>query len=177
MQLARFFEARSVMLVVWFLAGLGGAGLCEAQVVSSRVSTTAPGTAFLVDGIEYRQVQTFLWQAGSKHTLEAVLGQTDPTATTRYSFTSWANASGTFTANSPIVTITANPTVTDYIATIGIAYRIHCHSPGRQPTPLPEGPLALADARRLARDARLVDNGRVARDSRFPLASAGPMRR
>ena len=124
MQLARFLEMRSVMLVAWVLVGLSAAGLCEAQVVSSRVSTTAPGTAFLVDDIEYRQAQTFLWQAGSKHKLEAVLGQTDPTATTRYSFTSWANASGTFTANSPIVTITANPTVTDYIATIGIAYRI-----------------------------------------------------
>ena len=119
---------KTVGICFWILMSAGlltiTSAVAEGQVVSSRVSSTTPGTAFRVDGVEYRQAQTFLWQIGSKHVLEAIIGQTDSTATTIYTFTSWGDASGLFSATTPTVTITASATITDYIAAMGTAYRI-----------------------------------------------------
>lgn len=58
--------------------------------VSVTVNTDPPGRAFTVDGIDYTQSQTFIWEPGLPHTIATVSSQ-DGTAGTRYVWENWSD--------------------------------------------------------------------------------------
>src|SRR5579864_1375285 len=126
---------RLSLLVLLSLAGLG----LQAQTTLSTttISTVPSGARFSVDGIVYSQAATFVWPAGSKHLLVFVTdpvlpGQSGNTSVqtnsfndTQYVFTGWADNLGlTQPKADPVQTVTADPSITSFTATLSIAYRL-----------------------------------------------------
>lgn len=123
-------------LLILFLLSLGG--LClEGQTTSSiTVSTSPQGARFQVDGTTYATAATFLWPTGSTHyvvfiTDPALPGasssnvQTSLDGTTQYVLNGWEdNNSLVVPSTSPIQTITANPAITSFTATVSVSYRV-----------------------------------------------------
>ena len=117
------------------------------DVVSSfQVSTFPAGAMFTVDGTQYSSAAYFTWTAGSKHTLAFVansgpaLQLNDPQGT-KYSFTGWKDSKGQLLATNDIVqVVTADPTLTSYVALVNVLYRVQLKlqdpqsSPGSSPT-------------------------------------------
>ena len=99
------------------------AGQLNAQVVTNRVSTVPTGAVFFVDGTAYTSPQVFLWQSGTKHVLQ-INPQSDAALSTRYATEGWTDSTGTFSAPSSSVTVTANSIVTDYKAAVTVQHRI-----------------------------------------------------
>jgi len=108
----------------------------QSPSISQITITTSPtGARFLVDGTLYNNAAQFLWPTGSSHTLQFLLdvgtnGQVTNTQTAfdgslQYTFSGWADNAGLLQPKgSPIQVITANPSVTSYIATLLVGYRI-----------------------------------------------------
>ena len=117
------------------------------DVVSSfQVSTFPSGAMFTVDGTPYSSAAYFTWTAGSKHTLAFVANSgpaiqlNDPQGT-KYSFSGWKDSKGQLLATNDIVqVVTADPTITSYVASVNVLYRVQLKlqdplsSPGSPPT-------------------------------------------
>jgi len=105
---------------------LGGLPLA-AQTTSSSlttITTSVPGMTFSVDGTVYRTSAAFVWPTGSKHILDIPAGDdlvVNPG--TKSVFTGWTTTSGTFSTSSQTVTITADPSITGYIAQFATSSR------------------------------------------------------
>jgi uncharacterized protein (TIGR03437 family) len=124
-------------LLLLFLLSLGG--LCvEGQTTSSiTISTNPQGARFQVDGTTYASAVTFLWPQGSTHYVVFITDpplpgaassnvQTSLDGTTQYVLTGWEdNNQLVVPATSPIQTITANPAVTSFTATVNLNYRVN----------------------------------------------------
>jgi uncharacterized protein (TIGR03437 family) len=103
------------------------------QFTSGQVSiSTAPAVArFAVDGTVYLGAASFVWPIGSKHTLQFFVdsGQTYQTSTdqtAQYSFGGWKDNAGLLTlGNNPIQTVTADPRITSFTATLTIGYLVN----------------------------------------------------
>ncbi len=113
------------------LAVSAGALIAQTPVVSGiQVGTSPQGPAFSVDGTQYTTTQSFTWPQGSKHQI-SFLGNISPTlwsnqdGSIQYSFSGWS-ANGTALGGSadPNQTVTADPTVTSYIAAVTVNYRV-----------------------------------------------------
>lgn len=123
-----------------FLAFFSLTGLClQAQSTLSNVtiSTIPAGARFTVDAQTYMGPATFVWPAGSKHTLIFIIDPADPTQATppkvqtslqfdrQYTFTGWQDNASLITPSSdPIQIITADPHVTSITAKLTVAYKI-----------------------------------------------------
>ncbi len=86
--------------------------LCgQEKIVGTRVYTNPPGTRVWVDEQEYSSAGSFMWPAGSKHTLRVQPVQDGATPGTRYVFKSWADSSGQMDFPSPTLGFTADPAI------------------------------------------------------------------
>ncbi|MDX2180614.1 MAG: hypothetical protein SFV18_13540 [Bryobacteraceae bacterium] len=88
---------------------------------SVRIQANVPGAPFLVDGVTYTAPVSFLWVQGSKHTLAAVPPALEFRNPVEYVFQTWADSTGLWNANSPQVTVTAHPLLTQYT----VAYLVY----------------------------------------------------
>jgi uncharacterized protein (TIGR03437 family) len=107
------------LAVISLLTGL--APLDRAQSVT-RVYTDPDGVFYQVDGQFFNHATSFVWPAGSKHTLSITPVQTDVTGTTQWSFTNWNSGSTVFTQN-PLV-ITADPSMSEFHALLTVNYAL-----------------------------------------------------
>src|SRR5690348_13216862 len=115
------FYAVSALLVSLALAG----SISAATTVSStRVFTNPDGASFYVDGQLFTGSATFLWPAGSKHTLNILAVQQDPMAKRRYNFTGWTDSTGLLSVSTAQIVITADPAITFYQAAVTMQYAV-----------------------------------------------------
>jgi len=95
------------------------------------ISTVPPVARFAVDGTIYTGAASFFWPAGSKHTLQFLtdFGQTyqsSPDQTAEYSFDGWVDNAGLLSlGNNPVQTVTADPRITSFMATLTVAYLVN----------------------------------------------------
>lgn len=111
---------------VLFLVSFFSLTVCltaQEQLVATRVFTEPTGARFFVDGVPYLSAQTFMWTAGSKHTLSVEREQYQFPGT-RTKFQGWADTTGRFSSSNDTVSILADPTVTAYRATMSTEYRL-----------------------------------------------------
>jgi uncharacterized protein (TIGR03437 family) len=118
------FVSRSLFLflTVAILAALAPIGY--AQVSSfTQVSTNPPGLAYSIDGEVFVQNSSFNWPAGSKHTLFAPPVLFAANGNVQYAFQGWTWPGGTIPGGNSIL-ITADPSISSYVATYGTAYSL-----------------------------------------------------
>jgi uncharacterized protein (TIGR03437 family) len=109
-----------------------------AQNTSILIGTnpsTSNGPAFIVDGTAYVHNQVFVWPVGSKHIVQfpfsldfngdALPYQSQLNDTIRFTFGGWVPSNGGFVgANNPAVTLTADPSMTSFLATVTEVIRV-----------------------------------------------------
>ena len=140
-------DLRSVIFLTLMLAPFGGAlhGQNTPTIGSVQVYSSPSGARFLVDGTLYYGAQTFLWPAGSKHTIQfppsylpdGTLARYQESAdgNTQYGFSKWALSNGITPAGTDL-TFVADPTLTSIVMQVSVSYRVHLHfssSPVVQP--------------------------------------------
>jgi uncharacterized protein (TIGR03437 family) len=121
----KLFSQLILIFVPTFLMMLSFASHCQAQSLGSvtRVSTVPAGLHFRVDGTDYGQSTSFIWPAGSKHTLIIdTLVQDQFQLGTKSTFNDWEWAGGTLPGN-PVV-VTADPSITEYKAVFTVEYAL-----------------------------------------------------
>ncbi|MBY0503678.1 MAG: hypothetical protein K2X03_07205 [Bryobacteraceae bacterium] len=114
------------ILFIFMMLGLGTAAAQE-PVSQIRVGTSVPNVRFEVDGVLYQSTQTFFWARGSKHILSLIPDQPSRVAGTRYNFTGWALSDGTSFGSLPVVTVTADPSITSVIASVTVEHTIYLY--------------------------------------------------
>jgi uncharacterized protein (TIGR03437 family) len=121
-------------------AVLGGLQL-PAQTVTGTlvtITTSVPGKRFSVDGTNYRSSAALVWASGSKHLLGIPPGDdvvTNPGVMT--TFTGWASTSGSFSTDAQTITVTADPSITGYVAMFTQQYQVslrYADGRGKAPT-------------------------------------------
>jgi len=129
------------------------AGLGYGQGISSfKVTPSLSGVAYYVDSVQYRSAAVFLWPKGSKHELQFIPNQDDgswldDTKTSKYSFSGWTDNLGLSQGSAAFAqTITADPSVTEYIANFAVTYQVRLVFMDPQtPSPCGEAPGNLID--------------------------------
>lgn len=134
------FYAASTLLVSLTLAPALPAAT---TIASTQVLTNPGGASFYVDGQLFTSSATFLWPAGSKHTLNIQAVQQDSITRTSYNFTGWTDSTGLLSMSTTQIVITADPSITFYQAAVTVQYAVSlsffrcsnpdpttCHSPG-----------------------------------------------
>lgn len=113
-----------------------------AQTYPFKVSTSAKGATFKVDGQSYVSEATFHWPPGSKHVLEfpvsVELGgyQFSPLFNARYTFGGWSDSLGLLVPASELVqVVTADPSIESYIANVTVEYLVRVVWFDTLPTP------------------------------------------
>ena len=104
--------------------GCGAPALPGAGVSSTVVSTQPSGAVFYVDGQRFNSPATFMWPQGSKHTLNIDVVQPAAWGKERYTFSGWADSTGTLTGAAPLLVVTADPAVTFYQAAVTAQYAV-----------------------------------------------------
>ncbi len=114
-----------------------------AQTSSVLIGTNPHGAIFEVDGQFYDQAQTFLWPQGSKHVLNFYFSndtagnllpyQVTNDGTTRFSFGGWNSGTTAIGSGSPLVTITADPSIQNVIATVTESFLVQIKFPQSDP--------------------------------------------
>jgi len=117
---------KSCLVLFLFLNALFAAGALRAAttVSSTSVSTEPPGARFDVDGQTYSSSNSFLWPAGSKHTISIPVSQQPTSAKTRYNFNGWTDSTGSSTVSGNQLTITADPAITYYRAKVTVQHAV-----------------------------------------------------
>ncbi|HTS78302.1 MAG TPA: hypothetical protein VMG40_18980, partial [Bryobacteraceae bacterium] len=98
--------------------------------------TTPNGPIFLVDGTIYTTTQVFVWPVGSKHTVQFPFSldnsgdqlnyQSAANDQIRWTFGGWVASNGNFIGGSnSIVTLTADPSLTSFIASVTEQFQIN----------------------------------------------------
>ena len=119
---------------------LAGAAAAAETLAVVRVQSSPANVPFRVDGQVYRGPASFVWPAGSKHTLGAeAIGDVTLTRT-RYNFRRWMAGGTGILPSLPEVVITADPAISTYTAEFGVEYELRlnffncvdppCQSPG-----------------------------------------------
>ncbi|PWU09450.1 MAG: hypothetical protein C5B51_06230 [Terriglobia bacterium] len=104
--------------------GLAPVPAAHAQSSATRVFSIPDGAGFYVDGTYYDHAVSFIWPAGSKHTLYVnALVQTDSTNKTAYTFTNWSL--GTQVLQSNPLMVTADPSISEIHAVFAISYALY----------------------------------------------------
>ena len=129
-------DLRSVLFLSMFLTIFGH--LLDAQtttpISSVRVYSSPTGARFMVDGLMYSSSQTFLWPAGSKHTLqfpqsytpEGLPGgyQESLDGNSRFTLSSWTLSNGVAPTGITDLTIVADPGITSVVMSSSVSYRV-----------------------------------------------------
>jgi len=121
-------------------AALAPAFRAQSLGSTTTISTVPDGAYYSVDGQFYTHATSAIWPAGSKHVLSAVVEQDGVQSKARYTFSGW-QAGGTTIPGGSTVTITADPSVTQYRAMFSVQYALSlvffscpdptgCQSPG-----------------------------------------------
>ncbi len=105
------------------------------QQSTTRIVPVPDWGYFYVDGQVYQHATSFIWPAGSKHTLQA-LNTSTPFSNTQFVFQSWSWSGGPLPGNT--VVVTADPAITQYTVTFGVNYALslvfyNCTSGSCQP--------------------------------------------
>ena len=124
----------SLFLICALAAVFPKAAPAQSGGAATQVYTVPSGLAFQVDGQTYTQPMSAMWPVGSKHTLWVQPVQSFNGAA--YAFNQWVFSAGTLTTNP--ITVTADPSITQYSAIFGIGYDLSirfnscltCASPG-----------------------------------------------
>ena len=111
----------SLSLTVLFTAGVL---LAATTGSSTRVYTEPPGATFSVDGQAYSSSASFVWPAGSKHTISIPVSQQPTAAKTLYNFNGWSDSTGTSSTSGNQLTITADAAITYYRATVTVRHAV-----------------------------------------------------
>lgn len=121
------------------LAGLSPGAPAQQRIASVRVFTEPAGLQFSVDGENFRNAATFLWPAGSKHSIRTEPDQQELDGRTRYTLIAnpWSTNLGMPDSVDPI---TADPDLTFVKVTFGTWYALNltyfaCAEPGNPPCP------------------------------------------
>jgi uncharacterized protein (TIGR03437 family) len=119
--------------------------MAQSTISGIQIGTDPAGAAFSVDGTRYITTQTFNWPQGSTHQI-SFLGNKSPTVfanqddSIEYTFGSWsANGTALGGSNDLNQTVTADPKVTTYIASLSVAYRINLVMFGSSSPGVPAG--------------------------------------
>lgn len=90
------------------------------ELSTTRIVTVPDGAFYSVDGQSYQHSTSFIWPKGSKHVLQA---PTDAGTAfgIQYAFQTWQWSGGPLAGNP--VSITADPSITQYTATFVLQYR------------------------------------------------------
>src|SRR5579864_4086972 len=91
---------------------------------STRIYTDLDLATFYVDGQLFIGSATFLWPAGSKHTLDITPVQYPTLAKTRYSFTGWTESTGLLPSSGTSLVISADPAITYYKASMSVQHAV-----------------------------------------------------
>src|SRR5687768_5718771 len=104
------------------LAVLAAPQVFQAQELGSTVRIlSVPGGYFGVDGVYSQYPVALMWAKGTKHTLSVdTLVQTDGTGS-NYLFSGWEYSGGALPGGSRI-TVTADPSITEYRAMFTVTY-------------------------------------------------------
>ena len=86
------------------------------------ITTTVPGMRFSVDGTVYTQSAAFTWVTGSKHILDIPPVYDNPG--TKSSFAGWTDTTGALSTDSRNIAVTADPSITHYVAAFSQQYQI-----------------------------------------------------
>lgn len=102
----------------------------DPNVATTVVSTDIVGVNFTVDGQTYNAPVTFTWPKGSKHELRfpgnvGANEQLQDLAGLDFTFSGWTDSTGLLAqGSSPDLTITADPSITSYKATVAVKYKV-----------------------------------------------------
>ncbi len=136
---------------------VGTAAQAQTGLASYQVMSSPANLKFTVDGMTYQGTATFLWVAGSNHTLAAINDQEADNAIsvtdfqTKYAFVSWQVNNGSLAApQQSVQIIVANPASTIYTVTYQKVSRVTLQyrtTPviGAEPLPCPTYPFLPAD--------------------------------
>lgn len=111
-------------ILITLLALTAGTSALEAQYSTTRISTTADGAQFYVDGNLYVRAAVFTWPAGSKHTITTDPNQDGVKTGTVFVFQKWADNTGQLNLSSPTVVLTADAKITDIVGTFSTSYAL-----------------------------------------------------
>jgi len=124
----RTFPDNSILLTSMLLAAgwMGGACAARAQerISSIRISTAPVNAYYMVDGVFYQTPTTFLWPAGSKHTVRISPVQEETNSGKRVTFQNWSDSTGVLTSSRPEIVVTADPSVTYLRANVQMEYAV-----------------------------------------------------
>ncbi len=119
---------------------LAGTAAAAETLAVVRVQSSPPNVPFSVDGQYYRGPASFVWPAGSKHTLTAEALLELSHTQTRYSFKRWAAGGTEIMPVQPTAVITADPAIGAYTVEYAVEYELRinfyncpdssCQSPG-----------------------------------------------
>ena len=115
-----------IAISLWFGLPAGGATQTTptAPTCVTRIGTSNSGLQFYVDGVPYTQPVSMVWTTGSQHVLAVtVLSQSGTLTNSQYTFLQWQWSLGIFTQN--LITITADPSITQYTAIFQGAYGLN----------------------------------------------------
>ena len=125
-----------------------------AQNTSITIGTspsTNNGPEYIVDGTGYIKTQVFVWPVGSVHVVQFPFSldnngnglpyQSQLNDTLRFTFGGWVASNPNFIgSNNPIVTVTADPSMTSLIATVGESIQVNINfGNGSVPNPICSG--------------------------------------
>ena len=120
---------------------------CFAQSVSTiDIRMNPAGPAFMVDGNLYVTPQVFAWPTGSKHIVQFIFStdnsdnqanyQSAQNDNVRYSFSGWTSNNGLLApASSPVITVTADPSLTSLIGNVAVSFQVQIYFPNGTDTP------------------------------------------
>ena len=110
-------------LLVFFSLALA-TSQAATTISATRIYTEPGGGSFYVDGQLFTDSATFLWPAGSKHTLNVNAVQYPTLAKTRYAFTGWTDSTGQLSISAAQVVISADPAITSYKASMTVQHAV-----------------------------------------------------
>src|SRR5512139_2803561 len=106
----RTFPDNSILVISLLLATgwMGGAGAARAEdrISSIRISTHPVSAYYTVDGVFYQTPTTFLWPAGSKHSVRISPVQEEASSGKRITFPNWSDSTGLLASSSPEIVVT-----------------------------------------------------------------------
>jgi uncharacterized protein (TIGR03437 family) len=111
------------------------------SIVIGTDPTTSNGPQYIVDGTAYIATQVFVWPVGSVHTVQFPFSldfngnslpyQSQLNDTIRFTFGGWIASTANFVGGaSPNVTLTADPSLTSFIATVSETVQVNINFGG-----------------------------------------------
>lgn len=119
-----FLQLISIFVPALLTLALASSGRAQSLGAVTLISTVPSGIHFRVDGTDYVQPTSFIWPAGSKHTLTIdTLVQDQVQVGTRFTFNDWEWAGGQLPGST--VAITADPSISAYKAMFTAQYALY----------------------------------------------------